>query len=391
MLGKNLARTWTHYNAKIENGHNKEAALSHNDLTILRTQIRAVDEKIIEMIKERMNLSREIGRVKDANRIPIKDFAVEKQVIETARTKANEANLSEDLAEKIFKILIEHSVMLQEETSQTSILKPSLGMKKIVVIGGKGQMGQWFGHFLASLGHEVSVYDPSPCQVPFATVEYLPKAVADQDMIVLATPMTKTPQILMELAQLKPRGLIFDLCSLKSPIAVSVEHGIKKGLNMASIHPMFGPHVKTLAGRNIVLCCHPGFKRLGDIENLFAQCSANLIKIDFNDHDRLMSYVLGSVHFLNLCYARMVALGPFSLSDLMKIAGTTFRQQLAVTQDVASENSDLYFEIQTLNHETQGIIKNLEKSMAEFKHWIEGDERSLFTEAMKQSQKFFSG
>jgi chorismate mutase/prephenate dehydrogenase len=76
---------------------------------------------------------------------------------------------------------------------------------------------------------------------------------------------------------------------------------------------------------------------------------ATLVEMDLESHDRLIAYVLGLSHALNIAFFTALAESGEAAPRLATLSSTTFDAQLGVAGKVAAENPDLYFEIQTLN------------------------------------------
>jgi chorismate mutase/prephenate dehydrogenase len=76
---------------------------------------------------------------------------------------------------------------------------------------------------------------------------------------------------------------------------------------------------------------------------------ATLVEMDLESHDRLIAYVLGLSHALNIAFFTALAESGEAAPTLATLSSTTFDAQLSVAERVARENPDLYFEIQTLN------------------------------------------
>jgi len=70
---------------------------------------------------------------------------------------------------------------------------------------------------------------------------------------------------------------------------------------------------------------------------------------DTASHDRLIAYVLGLSHALNIAFFTALAESGEAAPKLATLSSTTFDAQLDVAARVAREQPDLYFEIQTLN------------------------------------------
>ena len=80
----------------------------------LRTRIREVTLKIVELIAERNSLAREIARFKHSS--DIRRYDVEAKVLEDAAIKAKELGLDPNLIKKVVGLLIEESAQVQGES-----------------------------------------------------------------------------------------------------------------------------------------------------------------------------------------------------------------------------------------------------------------------------------
>jgi len=79
----------------------------------LRKKIDTVDEKIVLLLKERMDLCKNIGTVKAKNGLSVKDHRREDEVYLHVMAKALESGLDPQKIEAIFKNIIALSVLVQ--------------------------------------------------------------------------------------------------------------------------------------------------------------------------------------------------------------------------------------------------------------------------------------
>ena len=79
-------------------------------------------------------------------------------------------------------------------------------------------MGAWIAEFLASQGFEVQIADPAESELPFSRIADWRDSQLEQEIIVVAAPIKATAEILRELADRRPPGLILDVGSLKTPL-----------------------------------------------------------------------------------------------------------------------------------------------------------------------------
>lgn len=80
----------------------------------IRKKIDAIDEKIILLVKERADLAKKIGKEKERSNLQVADLDREKEVMENVRAVAKEKNINEELAEKIFKEIVQYSKEIQK-------------------------------------------------------------------------------------------------------------------------------------------------------------------------------------------------------------------------------------------------------------------------------------
>jgi chorismate mutase/prephenate dehydrogenase len=314
------------------------------EMAQLREEIAEIDRQIVEAAARRGRLAARIGDIKRSQGQPIRDFSREKDVVSRARRIADEVGLSGDLAEELMLSLIRSSLLVQE---QDQVRASSAGTgKTAVVLGGRGHMGRWFVRFLDSQGFSVTVVDP---QQDHEGPRSWDQVAATFDVWVVATPLTIAGEILGEMAQNPPTGLIFDIGSLKTPLRESLKRLVDSGAKVTSVHPMFGADTELLSGRHVVLVDVGNRDATAEARTLFAPTMAALVEMDLDAHDRLIAYILGLSHALNIAFFTALAESGESAGRLAELSSTTFDRQLAVAMQVAGENPDLYFEIQKLN------------------------------------------
>jgi chorismate mutase len=79
----------------------------------LRKKIDTIDEKIILLLKERMDLCKNIGAIKAKNSLSVKDHRREDEVYLHVMAKALESGLDPQKIEAIFKDIIALAVFVQ--------------------------------------------------------------------------------------------------------------------------------------------------------------------------------------------------------------------------------------------------------------------------------------
>jgi chorismate mutase/prephenate dehydrogenase len=212
----------------------------------------------------------------------------------------------------------------------------------------------------------------------------------DFDVIVVAAPLAVSGRILAQLAVLKPRGLVFDIGSLKSPLVDGLQELRDAGCRVTSLHPMFGPDTRLLSGRHLIFCDVGDPGATADAKDLFAATMVEQIDMGLDDHDRLIAYVLGLSHALNIAFFTALAESGEAAPKLAKMSSTTFDSQLLVSAAVAQDNPHLYFEIQNLNKFGLGPLDALCEAARRIRETVvEGDEEA-FVELMERGREYFA-
>lgn len=79
----------------------------------LREEIDKIDEKIITLLKSRMDVSKKVGELKAALHIPVEDKGREEEIIQRLGELAD-GNLKEEQLIKIFTAVFKSSKQIQE-------------------------------------------------------------------------------------------------------------------------------------------------------------------------------------------------------------------------------------------------------------------------------------
>ncbi len=356
------------------------------DLEELRTRLSAIDRQILELAAERQSLSTRIGMVKQAAGQPTRDFNREKQVLETARERAEELGLSPELAASMMQLLIRASLTHQE---RVRVRAEGKGQgRRALVIGGAGKMGRWFAEFLDSQGYAVTVADPSASAEGFGQVRDWRETPDEFDVTVVAAPIAATADILAQLTVLGRKGLIFDISSLKSPLSDALHAAAQRGLQVTSVHPMFGPDTELLSGRHVLFLEVGVPQATAAARALFGSTMAQQIEMPLADHDRLIAYVLGLSHALNIAFFSALADSGEALPRLEQLSSTTFDAQLEVAARVAAENPELYFEIQVDNPHGLEAVHALQSAVRRFSELVEQRDERAFVELMERGRDY---
>ncbi|MGH8226756.1 MAG: prephenate dehydrogenase/arogenate dehydrogenase family protein [Steroidobacteraceae bacterium] len=352
----------------------------------LRRGLNEIDRELLALVSRRQDLSRQIAEVKRATGYPTRDYQREREVIVSARAAAAELGVPPGVAERLMRLLIRSSLTTQE---QASVAAHGVGSgRRALVLGGAGKMGRWFVEFLASQGFAVEVADPAGAPAGAVPVPDWRASDLEQDFIVLATPLGATDALLAELASRRPPGIVFDVGSLKSPLRRGLLSLRSSGCQVTSIHPMFGPDTELLSGRHVVFVDLGCAEALARVRELFAATLAEQVVMTLDEHDRLIAYVLGLSHALNIAFFTALAESGEAAPRLARMSSTTFDAQLDVATRVAEESPELYYDIQSLNDYGAESLEGLARAVERVREAVLSKDRGGFVALMNRGREY---
>jgi chorismate mutase/prephenate dehydrogenase len=353
-----------------------------HDLDELREHIRSIDDQILGLVAERLEAARAAGRQKREAGVPLRDWDVERTVLDRAAATAAELGLSPTTVRSLMQVLIAAARAEQERISYSTYQGSA---ESIAVVGGEGRMGRWFVDFFRNQGHQVSISDPAgPSSTP------LEEATAGTSLALIATPPDTVPLVLDRLASSGYQGTAFDIASLKEHLRPAITSAAEAGLSVTSIHPMFGPDTRTLADHVICVCDCGDTRAAHRVRDLFRDTAATIVELSLEEHDRVILYVLGLSHLVNLLFAKVLMSGNTDFENLDRVGSTTFQAQVETASTVIGEDPGLYYMIQRLNPFTPELYEALRREFDELSGWVLDDDRERFTEMMMRGREWMS-
>jgi len=213
--------------------------------------------------------------------------------------------------------------------------------KEIAIVGVNGKMGKWFANYFHKMGFRVKGFDTNnEIKEKFIDKAHsLVSAILQIDYVLLCTPTKNTPEIIRLISKEMKRGsYLIEISSHKSKTAQTLLKTPSK-INPICIHPMFGPSIKNIAGRNVIIVpIKDAKKELSITKLLFPK--ANFVTIDAVEHDKKIAVILGLTHIINIAFANILAKDE-KISLTEKMSGTTFKAQKIIAESILTESPEL--------------------------------------------------
>jgi prephenate dehydrogenase len=223
---------------------------------------------------------------------------------------------------------------------------------KIAIIGGTGKMGRWCARYLKNEGHEIVITGRSEEKLTAAVRELgvraasNTEAVRQADVTILSLPIGGLEAVANEIAPaVRPGQIIIDITSIKAQPLATLHRYLNECL-VLGIHPMFGPGANGISNQNFVLTpTSPPEESLAQkVRDYLVTRQARVTIMTPEEHDRLITVVLGLSHFIAI-----VAADTLESSDLEKtraVSSTTYKLLLTMVSSVLSEDPEFYSRLQ---------------------------------------------
>jgi len=234
---------------------------------------------------------------------------------------------------------------------------------KVAIIG-TGAMGRWVGDFAKPNLGEVVLADAIAAKAERVATEFgvnfrsVPEAAAEAELVLVAVPISKTPDVIKSLAGQVQRGtLLADVSSVKSDVIEAMQT-IEAKIELVSLHPLFGPGATSVKGKDFVaIPVKPG-KRYAALKNRLLELGARVTEMGAEDHDRLMAIIQCMTHFVLLTYLNALK----SMKELKraeKFRTPMFATLLDLAKTVFAGNLELYGELQVHNKYARVVRSSL--------------------------------
>jgi len=110
--------------------------------------------------------------------------------------------------------------------------------------------------------------------------------------------------------------------------------------------------------------------------------------MSLDDHDRLIAYVLGLSHALNIAFFTALAESGEAAPKLAQMSSTTFDAQLDVASRVAQESPELYYEIQSLNDYGAESLEALSQAVERLRAAVLSQDHEAFVALMRRGRDY---
>ncbi len=256
-------------------------------------------------------------------------------------------------------------------------------VRTALVIGGHGAMGRWLCGVLRRPGLQVLVHDPKGAPRGFREAPF--EAAREADFVALAVPLSSVAHVADRVLALRPRGVVFDLASLKTPLLVSFERALREGARITSIHPLFGPSTRLTEARNLLICDVGDLVSTRRVRALFAGSGLTVRLMSAAEHDTWIAKTMGLAHLLALIAGSVLAREGVSAKALAGRVSTSARRLWDLVAPVLEQDPELTRAIQLANPHAAAVFEGLARETAAV--WGSLGDATVFQERLEEVRK----
>ena len=265
----------------------------------LRREIDRIDREITRLLDKRFEIAEEIGRVKREMGIETYDPEREEQILRRMGKYSG-----------IYREILRYSKERQREVASKDLNK----MDYRVGIIGYGRMGRLFAEIFKKFSEQVSVYDIRDDIEPPKNIRRagdVEELICESDIIMVSTPLNIIHDTLKEVRELmverKGGGkLLFDIATIKYMVVPGLAK-FPKDVDVATVHPMFGPNIESHIDEKIFVMEIQGREEAADkLSHIFKKIGFKVYRTDYMTHDIYMIYTIGLPYLLGYTYGEII-------------------------------------------------------------------------------------
>jgi chorismate mutase / prephenate dehydrogenase len=347
-------------------------------LESLRREIDGVDAQVVELLARRWGAVQRVVAIKTAHHLPVYHPAREEDLISQRRDQAVRAGLDPDHVEELFRSILRQSRVRQ--TVQVSRVPVRPGAT-VLMVGGGGKMGVYFGRWFEATGYEVRVLEAGD----WGSVGAL---CAGVDAAIVSVPIDRTVWVIQELGRHLPAGCVLaDITSVKAgPVSamLSAHAGPVVGL-----HPLFGPATATMDQQVVVACPGRDLELAQWLLDQFTAWGNIVVPLEAREHDDLMTIVQGLRHFATFAFGDFLCHQDVNVGRTLELSSPIYRLELGMIGRLFAQDPELYAEIIFATPERRQVLLKFVESVGRHRALLEAADKEAFCAEFRRIAGWF--
>ncbi|TLU64764.1 bifunctional chorismate mutase/prephenate dehydrogenase [Thalassotalea litorea] len=347
------------------------------ELSALREQIDDIDHQLLSLLATRRKITSQVGTLKSKAGVAIFDPSREQALLASLADKCKDYEVSPDLIQDLFKRIMRDSYSSQDERGYQKV---NADIEKVVVIGGKGQLGSIF----------VDLFKRSGYQVHTLEAQDWPNAdniLTGANLVIVAVPINVTERVINQLSDLDKDCILADITSIKSEPMTHMLN-VHKG-PVVGLHPMFGPGVTGMIKQTVIVCEGRALHHCEWLMQQLQVWGAELKYYSAAEHDETMAMVQVMRHFSTISYGYHLMQEGTDLQRLLDMSSPIYRLELAMVGRLFAQDKQLYADIIFSNGNNVAVMKRYAERFLTLLSAVECQDKELFLNTFTQVSDWF--
>jgi prephenate dehydrogenase len=221
---------------------------------------------------------------------------------------------------------------------------------KVAIIGGAGGMGRLLAKGLKSCGLSIAIGDLDEGRAR-EVARRLGVGLLGGDslkgfgIVIIAVPFEAViEEALKALDRMDEGSLLIEISSIKAGVVEAIRKSLPDRIEYISIHPLFGPAIRSLRGKKIVVIPVRAERWLGGFLRIMRGMGCEAILSTAGEHDEAMARIQALHHFSYLCLVDCLSRVGFD----PRFSTESFRRTLGLLRRI-DNNLSAIFSIQRHN------------------------------------------
>ncbi|WP_442792698.1 bifunctional chorismate mutase/prephenate dehydrogenase [Pseudoalteromonas sp. T1lg23B] len=348
------------------------------DLNELRQGIDQCDTELVNLLAKRRALTEQVGTIKQQTGAPLHAPDREAQLIASRREQAQNLNVNPDLVEDILRRMMREAY--ENQQSRLACVAPELS--PVVIVGGKGAMGQLFAKQLERSGYEVRILDKDD-QAQASVL------LADAKLVLISVPINAIESVVNSLPALPEECILADITSVKQqPLKVMLN---KHSGPVVGLHPMFGPDISHWVKQTIVVCEGRAHAQCTGLLKQLGVWGSQLVEIDAKKHDQAMQIIQVMRHLTTFVYGQFLSKQCHTLEELRSCSSPIYQLELMMVGRLFAQSPELYSDIMLAQFDdVEGLLASYQETFASTLEKLQRGDKEALIDAFTQAKQYFS-
>jgi prephenate dehydrogenase len=251
---------------------------------------------------------------------------------------------------------------------------------KIGIIGGTGQMGQWFKKFFEANNCEVLIAGRS-------TRLTHEECAKQSDIVIVSVPINVTIETIKKIGPfVRKDALLMDLTSIKeAPVKAMKKYSKAEVLGA---HPVFGPGILSLKDQTMILCPARGKKWFAWLKKLLANNGAKIKITKPRHHDQMMAVIQGVIHFSSITISHTLKELGIGVEESKEFSSPIYKLRLDMVGRILNQDPNLYADIEISNTRAKKAIKTYLNTQKKLLKIINKKDNAAFIKYFKEAADY---